>query len=302
MTDFADVPEPVSPQDSTESTESTAGQPEPVFTVTFWGVRGNFPAPGAKTLRYGGNTACVEVQVGHQHLIFDGGTGLASLGHALTEQGEPLKSHLFFTHTHWDRIQGFPFFLPAFAPSTHLDIYGAAGLNGASIKQQLMNQMLRPHFFTPLQTMDGHMTFHDIQAGETIQLGDVVVETISLNPKTRALGFRVTWNYRTLVYATDTDPTQESGDPNLVFWADGADLLIFDGTYADTAYADPIAKHLIPFKQGVQVAQMARVKRMVLFHHDPLQSDEQLDDLEHEVQAHFPHTQIAYEGLTLHLL
>jgi ribonuclease Z len=306
MTDSSALPSPASRQDLVSSAAGVGGQAEPSFAeqnfiVTFWGVRGNVPVPSAQTLKYGGNTPCVEVNAGGHHLILDGGTGLVALGKDLMQRGQPVESHLFFTHTHWDRIQGFPFFLPAFAPNTHLNIYGAAGLTGASIKQQLMNQMLRPHFFIPLQTMNGRLDFHNIQAGKTIQLGEVVLETISLNPNTGALGFRIEWANHALVYATDTDHTRDTADPSLLFLADGADILIFDGTYADTAYADPTAQHVVPYKLGVQVVQEAGVKQLVLFHHNPCQQDDRLDELQQEVRSHFPNTLIAYEGLTLQL-
>jgi phosphoribosyl 1,2-cyclic phosphodiesterase len=302
MSDFSDLPTPASPRGQRGTPDETGARSRGMFAVTFWGVRGNVPAPGAETLRYGGNTSCIEVKVGGQHLIFDGGTGLVALGKALMKAGRSINAHLFFTQTHWDRIQGFPFFLPAFEPTTQLSIYGTAGLNGASIKQLLMNQMLRPYFFTPLQAMKGHLAFHNLQGADTIQLEEVIIETLNLNPKTRALGFRVTWADHTLVYATDTDHTRDQADPNLLFLADGADILIFDGTYADTAYADPIAKHVVPYKLGVQVAQEAQVNQLVLFHHNPCQDDGQLDNLQKEVQAHFPNSLIAREGLTLQLV
>lgn len=302
MTDSADVSAPGPPRAAENVPAEVEVQASPTFIVTFWGVRGNVPAPGAHTLRYGGNTACVEVSVGGQHLIFDGGTGLFALGRALMQRATAVNASLFFTNTHWDRIQGFPFFSPAFEYSTRLDIYGGAGLNGASIKQQLMNQMLRPNFFMPLQSMKADMTFHAIRAGGTVHLGDVVVETMSLNPQTRALGFRVTWAGHSLVYATDTNHAQDAADPNLLFLAEGTDLLIFDGTYADTAYADPIARHIIPYKLGVQVAKEAGVNQLVLFHHNPCQDDKQLDDLGQEVRSHFPNTLIAHEGLTIRLV
>ena len=284
--------------------ESPQRQLTPVdqsFTLRFWGVRGNVPAPGPDTVRYGGNTACVEVLVGGQRLIFDGGTGLRVLGHHLTEQGQPIKAHLFFTHTHWDRIQGFPFFAPAFDPSTSLDIYGAPALNGASIKQCLMNQMLRPNFFKPLQTMAATMTFYNIAAGDTLALGDVVVEPWSLNRKTSALGYRVSWQDQVLVYATDTDPTQSRVDPNLLLLADGADVLILDGTYADAAYSDPEGNGLTPWQLGIEVAEASQVKHLVLFHHNPCHSDDQLDQMEHQVQARFANTNLAWEGMTVDL-
>ncbi|MFQ4139901.1 MBL fold metallo-hydrolase [Nodosilinea sp. PGN35] len=282
-------------------------QPEPpdaaqTFTLTFWGVRGNIPAPGADTVRYGGNTACVEVQVGGQRLIFDGGTGLRVLGRHLMAQEQPVAAHLFFTHTHWDRIQGFPFFAPAFAAATQLDIYGAQALNGASIKQRLMDQMLRPNFFKPLQTMAAAMTFHNIAAGEAIALGDVLVEPWILNRHTSALGYRVSWGDRVLVYATDTDPTQTSLDPNLLLLASEADVLVFDGTYADAAYSDPNGSGLAPWHLGIEVARASQVKHLVLFHHNPCHSDDQLDQLEHQVRASFARTSLAREGMTLDLI
>ncbi|HSM82745.1 MAG TPA: MBL fold metallo-hydrolase [Nodosilinea sp.] len=273
----------------------------PGFTLRFWGVRGNIPAPGADTVRYGGNTACVEVLVGGQRLIFDGGTGLRVLGRHLMGQAQPVAAHLFFTHTHWDRIQGFPFFTPAFAPTTCLDIYGAPALNGASIKQRLMDQMLRPNFFKPLQTMAATMTFHNIAPGESIALGDVLVEPWSLNRHTSALGYRVSWGPHVLVYATDTDPTQTSLDPNLLLLAEGADVLIFDGTYADANYSDPNSAGLAPWNLGIEVARASGVKHLVLFHHNPCHSDEQLDQLERQVQISFANARLAQEGMTVDL-
>ncbi|MEY3300164.1 MAG: Ribonuclease [Cyanobacteriota bacterium] len=274
---------------------------QPRFSVQFWGVRGNIPTPGPDTVRYGGNTACVEVQVADQRLIFDGGTGLRSLGLQLSQQEDPVEAHLFFTHTHWDRIQGFPFFHPAFDPNSRLHIYGATALNGASIKQRLTEQMLRPNFFKPLQTMAATMTFHTIQPGKRIQLGEVVVETVSLNPHTAALGYRVSWQGKSLVYASDTDPTPESADPNLLFLAADADLLIFDGTYLDMAYTDPNSHHQSPWKMGVSIAEISGVKRLLLFHHNPCHTDTYLAQLEHHIQSVFPHAALAREGMTIDL-
>jgi phosphoribosyl 1,2-cyclic phosphodiesterase len=285
--------------DTLQGTPAASAHPGPGFTVRFWGVRGNIPAPGADTVRYGGNTACVEVLVAGQRLIFDAGTGLRVLGCHLTQQDQPVQAHLFFTHTHWDRIQGFPFFAPAFAPSTHLDIYGAPALNGASIKQRLMDQMLRPNFFQPLQTMAAAMTFHNIAAGDSLAVGEVVVESWSLNSQTSALGYRVRWGDRVLVYATDTDPTQTSIDPGLVMLADGADLVIVDGTYVDAAYSNPDRCELPPWHLSIELAKASRIKSLVLFHHNPCHSDDQLDQLERQVQTRLANVRLAREGMTL---
>lgn len=272
------------------------------FLVKFWGVRGHVPTPGADTVRYGGNTACVEVNVGGQQLIFDGGTGLRALGHHLVQKATRVDAHLFFTHTHWDRIQGFPFFCPAFDRATRLNIYGAVAENGASIKHSLTTQMLRPNFFTPLQTMEAELIFHSIQAGEMIQLGDVTVETLSLSPQTHGLGYRVTWQDHALVYATGTDPTQSAADPNLVRLAHGADVVIFDGTYVDMAYADPDNNLLTPWELGIKVAQAGQVGQLVLFHHHPRHPDDYLDQLEQQVQATFARVCLAREGMTLRII
>lgn len=290
------------PSRSPDEPVDVDGRPEQVFTLTFWGVRGNIPAPGADTVRYGGNTACVEVLVDRQRLIFDGGSGLRVLGGHLMRQAQPVEAHLFFTHTHWDRIQGFPFFAPAFVPATQLNIYGAPAFNGASIKQRLMDQMLRPNFFKPLQTMAASMTFHNIAAGDSIALGDVVVETWGLNRHTSALGYRVSWQDHVLVYATDTDPTQPSVDPNLLMLCSGADVLILDGTCADTTYSAPKDTELAPWHWGVEVAQISQVKQLVLFHHDPGHSDDYLDQLERQVQARLASARLAREGMTLDLI
>ncbi|HEY9880248.1 MAG TPA: MBL fold metallo-hydrolase [Leptolyngbyaceae cyanobacterium] len=272
------------------------------FTARFWGVRGSVPTPGPETVRYGGNTACVEVLVGGQRLIFDGGTGLRALGKALLHKVPHTEARIFFTHTHWDRIQGFPFFMPAFESGNCFHIYGGPALNGASIKQRLTDQMLRPNFFTPLQQMQAQLEFHNINAGSVIPLEDVLVETIGLNHHTSALGYRVSWQGHSLVYATDTDHTQQDLDPNLMYLAAGADVLILDGTYADTDYYDSHGEDIISWELGVEAAKSANVKQLILFHHDPRHDDDYLDRLEMKIQAHFPNVRLAHEGMVLNLL
>lgn len=269
------------------------------FVVRFWGVRGSIPTPGIETVRYGGNTVCVEMQVGGKRLIFDGGTGLRVLGKHLLSQ-MPVQAHLFFTHTHWDRIQGFPFFMPAFIEGNCFDIYGAMGQNGASIKQRLSDQMLRPNFPVPLKMMRSELTFHDIAPGSVISLDDVLVETMSLNRPNSALGYRITWNGYCVVYATDTEHSSEDIDQGLLYLAQQADLLIFDAAYADHAYYDPNAGHPPEtWRAGIEVANAAQVKQIVLFHHDPAHEDDFLTQVEAEVQARFPNVQLAREGMSL---
>ena len=266
-------------------TEQTVG-----FTVQFWGVRGSIPTPGSDTVRYGGNTACVEIMAAGKRLIFDGGTGLRILGKHLLHQRSAINAHIFFTHTHWDRIQGFPFFIPAFTEGNCFHIYGAAAANGASIKQCLTDQMLRPNFFTPLQEMRSDLKFFNISAGSIIPIDDIVVETISLNRSTSALGYRISWQGHSVVYATDTDHGLNTEDQNLLYLAHQADLLIYDGSYGDGSYQDESGEEetdLAPWRVGVDIAKNADVRQLIMFHHSPAHDDDSLDHIEMEIQTKF---------------
>lgn len=272
------------------------------FIVRFWGVRGSIPTPGKETVRYGGNTACVELNVGGKRLIFDGGTGLRTLGkHLLSKM--PVEAHLFFTHTHWDRIQGFPFFIPAFIQGNCFHIYGATGLNGASIKQRLAEQMLRPNFPVPFQVMRSEMNFHNISPGSVITLDDVVVEAISLNRPNSAVGYRITWNGYSVVYATDTEHHSDCIDQSLLYLAQQADVLIFDAVCISYDYYDlESAKkfHKVEsWQSSIEMAIAANVKQIIVFHHDPTHDDELLDAIESEMQSRYSNVRLAKEGMEL---
>lgn len=272
------------------------------LTIKFWGVRGSVPTPGADTLRYGGNTACVEILMSGQRLIFDGGTGLRVLGKQLLSAQQPITGHIFFTHTHWDRIQGFPFFAPAFIKENHFDVYGAAAANGASIKQRLTEQMLRPNFFVPFQHMIADMTFHNIAAGKIIHIGeDITIETIALNAETGALGFRINHQGKSVVYATDSLSTSARPDPNLLYLAQDAELLIYGGTYSAPVHNH--AEETLPMEtceQSIAIADKTQVKEMILFHHNPLHDDNYLAHLEVNLHQRCPQLRLAREGMELH--
>jgi phosphoribosyl 1,2-cyclic phosphodiesterase len=274
------------------------------FAVKFWGVRGNIPTPGAETMRYGGNTACVEFQVAGQRLIFDGGTGLRVLGKQLLQE-MPVQAHIFFTHTYWDRIQGFPFFAPAFQTGNRFDVYGAVGQNGASIKQRLSDQMLRPNFPVPLQMMQASLCFHDIGPGSIIRLEkNIVVEAIALHRSNSALGYRVTWNEHSVVYATDVEYRDDQLDPGLLYLAHQADLLIYDiasDISSDVASTEPNFSATSPpaWHTSIEVANKTQAKRLVLFHHDPGDEDDFLDQVAAKLQASSPCVKLAREGMVV---
>ncbi len=279
---------------------SSMATPKP-FNVHFWGVRGSIPTPSPETIRYGGNTPCVELNVSNHRLIFDAGTGLRVLGQHLMESHEPVKAHIFFTHTHWDRIQGFPFFKPAFLEGNDFCIYGQDSLDGASIKQRLYEQMLRPHFPVALQEMKSNLSFQHLSPGSVINLDDVTVETVALNSPNRAVGYRVNCGNYSVVYATDNHLQAHELDQNLLYLANGADVLIYDAAYTDHSqtHVEAVAQQMEAWHTGVQLATAAKVKCMVMFHHDPTHDDDFLDSMESQVQAKFPNARLAREGMVL---
>ena len=243
-------------------------------SVKFWGVRGSVPTPIVENQRYGGNTLCVEVKLGGQHIIFDGGTGLVNLGQHLNKQTDPVDAHILFTHTQWDRNQGCPFFRPAFNPANHFAVYGGTAPNGASIKHCLTDQMLKPHFTMPLQNMLAGLTFETLLGGSSFKIGDISVDTLKIHADTEAIGYRLTYDGYSLVYATDT-PNDEQFSADFIAFADQADLLIYDGTYTDLSYlhhpAADRADQTRPWDISTEIATKANVKKLVLAHHSPVQ-------------------------------
>jgi len=276
--------------------------PQDQFTIHFWGVRGSIACPGQSTVRYGGNTSCVEMCVGSQRLIFDGGTGLRVLGQALTEE-MPVEAHLFFTHSHWDHIQGFPFFTPAFVPNNRFHIYGATAPNGSTIEQRLNDQMLHPNFPVPLQVMGADLKFYNLNIGEPIQLGEVLIETALLNHPGEAVGYRVNWRGGAAAYITDTEHFPDRLDENVLWLARNADLLIYDATYTDEEYYSEQMSRIgwghSTWQEAVKVAKAANVKQLVIFHHDPLHDDNFMDQVKVQTTEQFPNSLVAWEGLEI---
>jgi phosphoribosyl 1,2-cyclic phosphodiesterase len=274
------------------------------FQIKFWGVRGSIPCPGSETVRYGGNTSCVEMQVGRERLIFDGGTGLRLLGQSLMAES-PVKAHLFFSHSHWDHIQGFPFFIPAFIRGNTFKIYAVPSPNGVTMKQRLHDQMSHPNFPVPLQIMRADLEFYNLEMGETLHCGDVTVETRPLNHPGEAVGYRVNWQGLSAAYITDTEHFPDRLDDNVLALAWQADVMIIDATYTDEEYNDPKYSKVgwghSTWQQAVKIAQAAQVKQLVLFHHDPAHNDDFLDRIGEEARKIFPETILAREGLSIEL-
>ncbi len=274
--------------------------------VEFWGVRGSVSTPGEATVRYGGNTSCVEVRAGNTRLIFDGGTGIRPLGQKLLAE-TPIQAHLFFSHSHWDHIQGFPFFRPAFLPENCFHIYGSIAPNGATIQQRLSDQMLHPNFPVPMQIMQANLQFHDVEPRDVIAIGDdgVTVETAMLNHPNTALGYRVNWRGRSIVYATDTEHFPDRLDENLVRLCRNADVLIYDASYTDEEYYDQKSPKIgwghSTWQESLKLAAAAGVKQVLMFHHDPEHDDHFLDQVAAQVKQQHPQSMMAREGMVISL-
>jgi len=176
--------------------------------ITFWGVRGSIPTPGRDTAEIGGNTSCVEVRAGKLAIILDGGTGLRLLGQKLLKE-MPVTAHIFFSHVHWDHIQGFPFFAPAFVPGNTIHLYGGNDVS-RTLEDTLKGQMDYPSFPVALGQLGAHMTFRDMREGQVVTLDDgegheLTVRTTRGNHPNGVWVYRIDHRGKSVVYATDTE-------------------------------------------------------------------------------------------------
>lgn len=275
--------------------------------VKMWGVRGSIPTPGPTTVKVGGNTSCYEVLAGDTLIVLDGGTGLRMLGQELLKQ-MPLEAWMFFSHVHWDHIQGFPFFTPAFVRGNTIHLYG--GLNVTrTLEETLAGQMDYPSFPVHLSEMGATMDFHDVYEGEVVTIGkkqDVRVENARGNHPNGVYAYRIEHAGKSVVYVTDSEH-YAIVDPKLKKLARNADVLIFDAMYTPEEYAGETGGgpktgwgHAT-YVAGCELAIAAGVKQLVLHHHDPNQTDEMVEDKERRARELFPNTTAAREGTVLEL-
>jgi ribonuclease BN (tRNA processing enzyme)/CheY-like chemotaxis protein len=273
--------------------------------VRFWGTRGSLAKPGPTTIRYGGNTSCVELRANDGTLIvLDCGTGAHALGESLIAEakGKPIRGHLFITHTHWDHIQGFPFFLPLFAGTGEWDVYAPAGF-GLRLQETLAGQMQYTYFPVDLRQLGATIRYHDLTE-QSFDINNLHVTTRFLNHPALTLGYRIEDDGVSVVYATDhephgllvpgTDPhapqapaTPASGHPvgslahledqRHAEFAAGADLLIHDAQFTSEEYPRRIGYGHSTVEYVADVAMAARVRRLALFHHDIARTDDALD-------------------------
>jgi CheY-like chemotaxis protein len=263
--------------------------------IRFWGTRGSLAKPGPSTIRYGGNTSCVEVRAPDGTLIvLDCGTGAHELGQALLATGErPIRGHLLITHTHWDHIQGFPFFAPLFDPGNEWHVYAPQGL-GQHLKDTLAGQMAYTYFPVNMAQLGATIHYHELSES-SFNLGCVRVTTRFLNHPGLAMGYRLEAAGASVVYATDHEPhSRHLGeapdgkggvlpvhreDQRHVEFLAGADLVIHDAQYTLEEYPNKLTWGHTPAEWAVDFACAGRVQRLALFHHDPLRTDDAVDRL-----------------------
>jgi phosphoribosyl 1,2-cyclic phosphodiesterase len=254
----------------------------------------------------GGNTSCVAVRCGKSEIILDAGTGLRSLGDSrLAElRGAPFEATMLLSHFHWDHIQGLPFFVPAYVPSTKLTVIGAT--NGVmSLSDTLVHQMRAPVFPVRLDELRSQLTLREVRAGEPFAVGEATVRAAKLNHPGGVHAFRIEHGGRSVVYATDTEH-YECLDPVLVGLAQGADVLIYDAQYTPEEYRGEVGPSKVgwghsTFAVGVEVARRAGVGELVLFHHDPRRTDAGVLGIETRARELFARSTAAREGMKISL-
>ena len=265
--------------------------------VRFWGVRGSIAAPGPDTVQYGGNTPCVTLDHEGTQIILDAGTGIRALGVAMQSgaAGQPLDVNLLITHTHWDHIQGFPFFAPAFVPGNRIHVYGPHSTE-KPLEKVLRGQMDHEYFPVALGDMAAEITVTDVGM-EPFQVGPFQVRATYMNHPGMTLGYRLEVAGLVVAYATDTEPFRtllpatvthdgdgmpvvefaRTQDRELVELVRGADVYIADAQYSPEEYAKKTGWGHTNYVDAVEIALEAGVKRLVLFSHDPMHNDQQID-------------------------
>lgn len=301
----------------------------PPMLVQFWGTRGSIPSPSPRHVRYGGNTACVSVHMGNKILILDAGTGIRFLGGEILKNASADPSlTLLISHTHWDHIQGFPFFLPAYSPKYKLNVYGPENFNH-SIGELFRSQMRYAFFPVRLGAMKADIRFFKTRTGVLPVDAPCRVTAFVLSHPVLVYGYRIEYEGRTLVYATDTEWLRQDRPPllkgqkpdNLRVYNDlarivnknldpffaAADMIIFDAMYTDLEIQDKTGWGHSSLQDALDLAAICRPRRLVFFHHDPARDDSQMIEMEKTVwrgaKTWCPnvHFEAAREGRTIRL-
>jgi len=274
--------------------------------IRLWGVRGSIPVPGKGTVRYGGNTSCVEVRADGEIIILDAGSGIRLLGLALDKEFGPrsMKLTLLISHTHWDHIQGLPFFSPAYNQKNLIRVLGYEGAR-AGLAKILASQMETPFFPVSLRQLPSHLAIEELKEME-FKVGNVEVRSKFANHPGICVGYRIATSSGSIAYFPDNEPYEElklqlaSRDGiseheardfaaaergKMVDFLQDCDVAIMDTQYTDEEYAKHIGWGHSPVDSVVSLALDANVGKLVLFHHDPNHDDAMIDKIVEHARA-----------------
>ncbi|MGI9465082.1 MAG: MBL fold metallo-hydrolase [Aestuariivirgaceae bacterium] len=269
------------------------------FYVKFWGVRGSIPAPGPKTAIYGGNTPCVEVICGDQRLIFDAGSGIRPLGAELMKTAEPHHMQLFFTHCHYDHIEGLPFFSPL-----HDKRYSFTMWSGHTAKpdtrKMVEGYMQKPYFPIGPEYFCAKVDYREFAPEDTLKVGrSIVIRTIPLNHPDGAIGYRIEFDGRAICYVTDTEHVPGKPDEKILAFIKDAEIVIYDAAYDDDDFQNYAGFGHSTWQEGQRLCDHSNVGLYVVFHHRPGADDDFLMTVEGKLKSARPASLLAREGLIL---
>ena len=272
------------------------------FEITFWGVRGSVPTPAPHTRKYGGNTPCLEVRAGNNLLLMDAGTGICRFTERLIQaQNQGLDITILLSHTHWDHIQGLPFFKLAFNPANNIKVYGPKRA-GFTLRSCLEAAMKPPNFPVPFDLLAGIKQVIEVEPGATIELDDLKIHTAELNHPDGSIGFRLEYDGKSLAYCLDHEhDEQDDVHHGLSKLAQDADVLIFDAAYSDEDYPQFKGWGHSTWQEGYKTARQLNVKNLVLSGFNPDLSDNDLDKIALATQTMQGNTIVAVEGESLTL-
>ena len=272
------------------------------MSVRFWGVRGSIACPGPATLRYGGNTPCVEIRCGSYTLIFDAGTGIRQLGNSLMDTLNGTGFDIFLSHGHIDHVIGLPFFAPLFVEGQVVRVWGGSLQPAGGVEEALRKLMSFPFFPLQVDALHAELEFHDFRAGDVINpRPGVTLRTAALNHPGGAIGYRIDYGGRSVAYVTDIELGDGPIDPKLLSLTKDAAIVILDTTYTDEELPSHIGWGHSSWQQGLRLANACGAGRLCLFHHDPEHDDAFMDKVRNAAEAARPGTIVASEGLRIEI-
>ena len=270
------------------------------MTIRFWGVRGSLPTPGPATVRYGGNTLCVELRCGPHLLILDAGSGAREFGRDLATTGAPADADILLSHTHLDHICGLPFFAPMFDPAASLRIWGGHLTPPDGIAKALLRSWQAPLMPDLNVAFRANLTFRDFTPGDTLEPHPGLrVETVALNHPGNAIGYRIEWAGASLCYITDTEHPAHGLDQRLLRFVTGTDVMIYDASFTEDEYRSRVGWGHSTWQAAADLADAAAVGQLVLFHHDPGHDDTIMDTIARDIAARRPGSLTSMEGMRL---